>query len=58
MVENEIAVGVLRGDFKEEDSLLVDVEASPSSKDLTPHSRLRIKKLENSSPLDAMVANN
>ncbi|GKV03176.1 hypothetical protein SLEP1_g15528 [Rubroshorea leprosula] len=58
MVENEIAVGVLRGDFKEEDSLLVDVEASPSSKDLTPHNILRIKKLENSSPSDAMVANN
>lgn len=58
MVENEIAVGFLRGDFKEDDSLIVDVEASPSSKDLTPNNRLRIKKLENSYPSDAMVANN
>lgn len=54
MVENEIAMGVLRGDFKEEDSLLIDAESSSSAK-----SRLIIKKLESGSSLmDAMVANN
>lgn len=57
LVENEIAMGVLRGDFNEEDSLIVDAEVSPSAKDLTPHKRLRIKKLENTSAVDAMVAN-
>lgn len=57
LVENEIAMGFLRGDFNEEDSLIVDAEVSPSVKDLPPHKRLRIKKLENTSAVDAMVAN-
>lgn len=57
LVENEIAMGVLRGDFNEEDSLIVDAEVSPSAKDLPPHNRLLIKKLENTSAVDAMVAN-
>ncbi|KAM1176820.1 hypothetical protein PS2_016077 [Malus domestica] len=57
LVENEIAMGVLRGDFNEEDSLIVDAEASPSAKDLPPQKRLRIEKLESTSAADAMVVN-
>ena len=56
LVENEIAMGVLRGDFKEEDSIIVDANVSPSTKDLPPQERLVIKKLE-SPTADAMVAN-
>lgn len=55
LVENEIAMGVLRGDFKEDDSVIVD--ASPSAKNIPPQNRLRIKKLESSRVLDSMVAN-
>ncbi|CAN6539489.1 unnamed protein product [Malus baccata var. baccata] len=57
LVENEIAMVVLRGDFNEEDSLIVDAEASPSAKDLPPQKRLRIEKLEGTSAADAMVVN-
>lgn len=57
LVENEVAMGVLRGDFKEEDSIIVDANVSPSAKDIPPQSRLRIKKLESSPVVDAMVAN-
>ncbi|KAL2939968.1 Chaperone protein ClpB4 mitochondrial [Bienertia sinuspersici] len=56
MVENEIAMGVLRGDFKEDDSVIVDVDTMSSSKDL-PQNKLVIKKLESSSSEDVMVAN-
>lgn len=55
LVENEVAMGVLRGDLKEEDSVLVDVDASPATKD-HPY-KLCIKKLENNTDIDAMVAN-
>lgn len=57
LVENEVAMGVLRGDFKEEDSIVVDDDVSPSAKDIPPHKRLRIKKSENDSAMEAMVAN-
>ncbi|XP_057477537.1 chaperone protein ClpB3, mitochondrial-like [Actinidia eriantha] len=57
MVENEIAMGILRGDFKEEDTIVVDVVASPLAKNLSLQKRLVIKKLENSPSMDAMVAN-
>ncbi|KAK4274489.1 hypothetical protein QN277_017698 [Acacia crassicarpa] len=56
LVENEIAMGVLRGDFREEDSIVVDVDATPIAKDLPPQKKLVIKKLENPAA-DAMVAN-
>ncbi|RWR75470.1 chaperone protein ClpB3, mitochondrial [Cinnamomum micranthum f. kanehirae] len=36
MFENEVAFGVLRGDFKEEDSIIVDVDMSLSAKDQNP----------------------
>lgn len=59
LVENEVAMGVLRGDFKEDDSVIVNIDSSPSAKDLPPQNRLCIKKLENGSAMDAtMVANN
>ncbi|KAL2548716.1 Chaperone protein ClpB4 [Forsythia ovata] len=45
MVENEIAMRILRGDVKEEDSLIIDVV--PGSKDLRPQNRLCIKRMEN-----------
>ncbi|XP_077221851.1 casein lytic proteinase B4 [Tasmannia lanceolata] len=57
MVENEIAVCILRGDFKEEDSIIVDADMSPSSKNLPPHKRLVIRKLESAPLKDALVAN-
>ncbi|KAK9101797.1 hypothetical protein Sjap_019051 [Stephania japonica] len=55
MIENEISMGILKGDFNEEDSVVVDVVASPSAKDLPPQKRIVIKKLD--TPMDAMVAN-
>ncbi|KAJ4959383.1 hypothetical protein NE237_026494 [Protea cynaroides] len=55
MVENEIALGVLRGEFMDESSIIIDADTSPSAKDLPPQNRLLIKKLENSS-VNAMEA--
>lgn len=57
LVENEIAVAILKGDIKEEDSVIIDVDDSPLAKDLPPRNKLCIKKLESSSSIDAMVAN-
>ncbi|XP_016465671.1 chaperone protein ClpB4, mitochondrial [Nicotiana tabacum] len=57
MVENEVAMGVLRGDFSEEDMIIVDADASPQGKDLLPEKRLLIRRIENGSNMDAMVAN-
>ncbi|KAF9681299.1 hypothetical protein SADUNF_Sadunf06G0211500 [Salix dunnii] len=53
LVENEIAMGVLKGDFKEEDSITVDADVAS---DLPPHNRLHIRKIESSSPREAMIA--
>ncbi|KAJ4758115.1 hypothetical protein LUZ62_068490 [Rhynchospora pubera] len=50
MVENEVAVGVLRGDFREEDSVLLDVAPH--------HKRLEIRKIDSNVNADKqMVAN-
>lgn len=54
MVENEIAMGILRGDIKDEDSIILD--QIPGAKDVPSQNRLCIKKMENSA-WDAMVAN-
>ncbi|XP_020100198.1 chaperone protein ClpB3, mitochondrial isoform X1 [Ananas comosus] len=54
MVENVMALNVLKGEFKEDDTVIVDA-LSPSAKDLPPHKRLVIKKIE-SAP-EALVAN-
>ena len=56
LVENEIAMGVLRGDFKEEDSIIVDADVTLSGKERSPLNKLLIKKLD-SSVADAMVVN-
>ncbi|KAF8783865.1 hypothetical protein HU200_000310 [Digitaria exilis] len=40
MVENEIALGVLKGDFKEEDTVLVDVSSAAIAKGLAPQKKL------------------
>jgi len=55
LVENQISMGLLRGDFKEEDSIIVDADLS--AKDIPPQKRLIIKKLETLPARDAMVAN-
>ncbi|KAF7137499.1 hypothetical protein RHSIM_Rhsim07G0163600 [Rhododendron simsii] len=55
LVENQISMGLLRGDFKEEDSIIVDADLKAN--DIPPHKRLIIKKLETLSAKDAMVAN-
>ncbi|PKA63914.1 Chaperone protein ClpB3, mitochondrial [Apostasia shenzhenica] len=49
-VENELALRLLRGDIQEDDSVTVDV-------DLPTQKQLIIRKLENSSSGDVMVAN-
>ncbi|CAN0888177.1 Chaperone protein ClpB4, mitochondrial [Linum grandiflorum] len=48
LVENEIAMGVLRGDFKEEDTLVVDSD---------PLKKLVIRKQESSPEMEVLVAN-
>ncbi|XP_010526239.1 PREDICTED: chaperone protein ClpB4, mitochondrial [Tarenaya hassleriana] len=61
LVENEIAVGVLKGDFGEEDVVLVDVAttaaatATATATDVPPQNRLVIKKLEKGS-MEALAA--
>ncbi|KAL6629065.1 hypothetical protein ACP70R_028830 [Stipagrostis hirtigluma subsp. patula] len=56
MVENEIALGVLRGDFKEDDTVLVDVSSAAIAKGLAPQKKLVLQKLENGR--EELVANN
>nr|XP_043606052.1 chaperone protein ClpB4, mitochondrial [Erigeron canadensis] len=51
MVENEISMGILRGDFNEDDTIIV--EASSSAKD-----GVQIRKLESQAGVEDMVANN
>lgn len=53
LVENEIAMGVLKGDFKEEDSIIVDADVAS---DLPPQNRLHIRKIESSSLREATIA--
>lgn len=57
MVENEVALGVLRGAFKEEDSIIVDANLAPAFKDLPPQNKLVIRKLESVPLGDQLVAN-
>jgi ATP-dependent Clp protease ATP-binding subunit ClpB len=55
MVENEIAFGVLKGDFKE-DTVLVDVNSTAIAKGLAPQKKLILQRLE--SGKEELVANN
>ncbi|CAN1325317.1 Chaperone protein ClpB4, mitochondrial [Linum perenne] len=57
LVENEIAMGVLRGDFKEEDTVIVDSDPSSSHDPLKKKKKLVIRKLESSPEMEVLVAN-
>ncbi|KAJ4827145.1 Chaperone protein ClpB4, mitochondrial [Turnera subulata] len=54
LVENQIAMGLLKGDFSEEDSVMVDADLSS---DLPLQNRLRVHKLESANAMEPMVAN-
>lgn len=51
-VENELAKGILRGDFKDEDTIAVDTEVSAFSNGQLPQQKLVFKRV-NSVPGDA-----
>lgn len=51
MVENEIAMGILRGDFKDDDSIIID------RSDVESQNRLLIKKIDRSAVDAALAAN-
>lgn len=55
MVENEIALGVLKGDFKEDDTVLVDVSSAAIAKGLAPQKKLVLQRVENRN--EELVAN-
>lgn len=55
MVENEIALGVLKGDFKEDDTVLVDVSSAAIAKGLAPQRKLVLQRVENRN--EELVAN-
>ncbi|KAL0728054.1 hypothetical protein Bca4012_024147 [Brassica carinata] len=45
-IENELAKGILRGDFKEEDGILIDTEVTAFSNGQMPQQKLIFKKIE------------
>ncbi|KAK3211363.1 hypothetical protein Dsin_016069 [Dipteronia sinensis] len=53
LIENEIAMGLRREDFKEGDSIMVDVDESPAAKYLPARKKICVKKLDRLS--EAMV---
>lgn len=55
LVENEIAMKILRGEIKEEDTVIVDADTSSMATDLSSHGRLIIKKLNSDVPMESMV---
>ncbi|KAE9449324.1 hypothetical protein C3L33_18771, partial [Rhododendron williamsianum] len=55
-VENELAKGILRGEFKDEDTVLIDTEVTAFSNGQLPQQKLVFKRLEPSS--DAPAAEN
>jgi len=55
MVENEIALGVLKGDFKEDDTVLVGVSSAAIAKGLAPQRKLVLQRVENRN--EELVAN-
>ncbi|KAK9090780.1 hypothetical protein Sjap_023957 [Stephania japonica] len=48
-VENNIAKGILRGDFKDEDAILIDTEVTMLSNGQLPQQKLVFRKLESES---------
>jgi len=55
-VENEIAKGILRGEFKEEDAILIDAEVGAFSNGQVPQQKLVFRKLESSSDSPAAAS--
>lgn len=54
-VENELAKGILRGEFKEEDTVLIDTEVSAFSNGQLPQQKLVFRRLGSDS--DAAAEN-
>ncbi|TYH00897.1 hypothetical protein ES288_A09G013200v1 [Gossypium darwinii] len=52
-VENELAKGILRGEFKDEDTILVDTELTAFANGQLPQQKLVFKKLDNDSDTQA-----
>lgn len=48
-VENELAKGILRGEFKDEDTILIDTEVTAFFNGQLPQQKLVFRKLETSS---------
>lgn len=48
-VENELAKGILRGEFKEEDTILIDTEVTAFSNGQLPQQKLIFRRLETDS---------
>lgn len=48
-VENELAKGILRGEFKDEDTILVDTEVTAFSNGQLPQQKLVFRKLDSAS---------
>lgn len=46
-VENEIAKGILKGEFKDEDTILIDTEVSAFSNGQLPQQKLVFRRMEN-----------
>lgn len=56
MVENQVALGVLKGYYKEDESVLIDANLSPEVRDVGLPNRLLITKIDHTSPKDETVA--
>ena len=52
-VENELAKGILRGEFKDEDTVLIDTEVTAFSNGQLPQQKLILRKLESDSDTPA-----
>lgn len=52
-VENELAKGILRGDFRDEDTILVDTEVTAFSNGQLPQQKLAFRRLESGSSASA-----
>ncbi|KAF7135846.1 hypothetical protein RHSIM_Rhsim08G0073800 [Rhododendron simsii] len=52
-IENELAKGILRGEFKEEDTVLIDTEVTASSDGQLPQQKLVLKRFEPDSDTSA-----
>lgn len=52
-VENELAKGILRGEFKDEDTVLVDTEVTAFSDGQLPQQKLVFRKLDSGTDVEA-----